>query len=311
MGISTATAEFLVKARAQGLQLGQTLTLGHQNMFISPVRLGKLLKRNALFPAGMTDDEFYRRQFSSPYMADEFFRVLGATSLTSMDMSVDESNSIAHDLNLPVADDLKERFDTLIDGGTLEHVFNFPVAIKSCMEMVRVGGTLIVSTPSNNYFGHGFYQFTSELFYRVFSPANGFEVQRLHMVENEIFPGKVAGRSIPVEYVGKQYSVPDPAKLNRRVLLASKRPAVMLVQARRVERREIFKETPQQSDYVTAWQNKPADPVPAKLEFNEKWARLKDAQLYWLPMLCRLTPLFFWRALRKRSLANREDFTPV
>jgi len=33
----------------------------------------------------------------------------------------------------------KNKYDLVFDGGTLEHVFNFPVAIKNCMEMVKVG----------------------------------------------------------------------------------------------------------------------------------------------------------------------------
>ncbi len=36
----------------------------------------------------------------------------------------------------------------MVDGGTLEHIFNVPVALKSYMEMVRVGGHLILVCPS-------------------------------------------------------------------------------------------------------------------------------------------------------------------
>ena len=77
-------------------------------------------------------------------------------------------------MNLPIGDDLKRKFSVVIDGGTLEHVFNFPVAIKNCMQMLDVGGHFFVHTMANNFMGHGFYQFSPELFYRVFSPENGF-----------------------------------------------------------------------------------------------------------------------------------------
>lgn len=53
----------------------------------------------------------------------------------------------------------------MVDGGALEHTFNVPVALTSYMEMVRVGGRLILVSPANDHFGHGFYQFSAELFY--------------------------------------------------------------------------------------------------------------------------------------------------
>src|SRR5688500_7981734 len=253
MGFHTLGVNFLLQARARGLALGNTLTLGHQAMFVSPVRLAKLLKQYGLFPAGTRDEEFYKGQFSSPYFGDALLRVLGATQITSLDFSVYEGASIAHDLNTPIGDAHKERFDTIIDGGTLEHVFNFPVAIKNCMEMLKVGGTLFIITPANNHFGHGFYQFSAELFYRVLSAENGFEVQRIHAAESEIFATTVLNCPIAVEHHGRVYSIADPAQVHDRVYLATKTPVYMLVEARRIDRKPIFQKTPQQSNYQTQW----------------------------------------------------------
>ena len=55
----------------------------------------------------------------------------------------------------------------VIDGGLLEHVFDFPTAIRNCMRMVRQGGHLILNLPVNNFPGHGFYRFSPELVFRV------------------------------------------------------------------------------------------------------------------------------------------------
>ena len=86
-----------------------------------------------------------------------------------MDASSFEGATVVHDLNLPITEALKGRFDVVCDAGTIEHVMNFPTAIRNCMEMVRVGGHLILGTPANNFFGHGFYQFSPELWFRLFS----------------------------------------------------------------------------------------------------------------------------------------------
>jgi SAM-dependent methyltransferase len=328
MGVLTTTAEFIVQARAGGASFERTLTLGRQSMFVSPVRLARLMKRYGVFPAGTPDEAFYRGLYSSPYYADGFFAALGARELSSMDFSAYEGAAIVHDLNQPIAATLREQFDAVCDIGTLEHVFNFPVAIRNCMEMVKVGGRLFVATPANNFFGHGFYQFSAELFYRVLSPANGFEVERMIARENEIFGTRLPGRTLAMELKGRPYSVSDPAQVHDRVQLDTRYPVTLFVQARRTAVRPIFESTPQQSDYVSAWDSAAAAPrasngaaapepgaAPAphppaaphqQLPFSPRWARLKDYQLHWLPLLARTLcpPIFRWKA-RERRLGRR------
>jgi 2-polyprenyl-3-methyl-5-hydroxy-6-metoxy-1,4-benzoquinol methylase len=76
--------------------------------------------------------------------------------VSSIDASDYENATYVHDLNVPIPDHLKGQFDLVDDGGTLEHVFNFPVALRNCMEMVKVGGHLLLNVPTNNFVGHGF-----------------------------------------------------------------------------------------------------------------------------------------------------------
>jgi hypothetical protein len=52
------------------------------------------------------------------------------------------------------------------------------------MRMVRVGGKLIIDTVANNYLGHGFYQFSPELFFSLLSKPNGFTVDSVLLVES-------------------------------------------------------------------------------------------------------------------------------
>jgi len=115
--------------------------------------------------------------------ADGLFRHLGAKELVSIDASGWEGATVVHDLNRPVPPDLLDRFTVVIDSGTLEHVFDFPTAIRNCMQMVRVGGHLLLMTPSNNEAGHGFYQFSPELLFRALSPAYGYSVVEMLLLE--------------------------------------------------------------------------------------------------------------------------------
>lgn len=98
----------------------------------------------------------------------------GDCLIDSCDYSDYERATVIHDLSVPVPDNLKNKYTCVIDGGTLEHVFDYLVGLKNVMDMVAIGGHLILMTPGNNWFGHGFYQFSPELFYTALSEENGF-----------------------------------------------------------------------------------------------------------------------------------------
>jgi hypothetical protein len=80
-------------------------------------------------------------------------------------------------------------FSVVYDGGTIEHVFNAVQAFKNGMEMVRVGGHFIQVNPANNFMGHGFWQFSPELIYRVFSAENGFNIRGVFLHECPVCTG--------------------------------------------------------------------------------------------------------------------------
>ena len=109
-----------------------------------------------------------------------------------------------------------------------------PVAFKNCLEMVAEGGHFIAVAPANNQFGHGFFQFSPEMFYRVFNKANGFEVEEM----------------IAVEYGPRHrwYRVADPVKTRARVTLVNSYVLNLFVRARRTRIVPIFEKIPQQSD---------------------------------------------------------------
>ena len=130
-------------------------------------------------------------------------------------------------MNEPIPHDLKFRYSVVLDGGSLEHVFNFPVAIKNCMEMLQVGGHYLGVTPANNFMGHGFYQFSPELFFSVFSEENGYELTSLIVFEDK--------------YNAKWFSVKNPQKINTRVALINDIPTYLLILAKRISEGSIFK----------------------------------------------------------------------
>jgi hypothetical protein len=107
------------------------------------------------------------------------------------------------------------------------------------MQMLAVGGKFLGFTPGNNYMGHGFYQFSPELFFRVFDRENGFEMERMILFD------PMGG--------GHWYDVRDPKRVGRRVEARGWGEIDLFVQARKIADVPVLTSAPQQSDYVVAW----------------------------------------------------------
>jgi hypothetical protein len=278
------SVRFLISARKRGADFGSVLMLGRQSLNVYQRTMEQILS-DAGISVGHFGDAAPNLAFAEP-----LFQALGATEISSMDASGFEGAQFVHDLNLPIAPDLQERFDIVYDGGTLEHVFNFPTALRNAMEMVRVGGRLFIHTCANNMCGHGFYQFSPELFFRTLSTDNGFKVER--MVLHMIGP------------YGRWYEVSDPNEIRARVELITFAPIQMLVEARRVAAVPVFATAPYQSDYSALWKESDSKPAP-----KNRGSVLQTM----LPGVARLLNvgrmgLDFYR---RQSLRNRKSFRPV
>ena len=236
MGIPTIHAKILFYSKTLGVSFDNTLMLGRQNLYTSKKDV-MAYARKFLDSDLIADKDFEESEYSEP-----LFKNLGAGLIDSMDNSTYEGATIIHDLNLPVGDRLKDKYTAIVDGGTLEHIFNFPIGVKNCMDMLQVGGHFISFVPANNECGHGFYQFSPELFYRVFCQENGFEVKLMAM-----HGGHGTSRTTDI------FLVKDPDEMNNRVELLSNNPVTIIVVAKKTEESNVFELSPQQSDYSNTW----------------------------------------------------------
>lgn len=235
MGITPNVLRFLLLAREEGTDFARTATLGRQKLELSLKEMEAVVRGEFGLAA---DPSTLRALFASGY-AEDLLKFLGAGTVESFDCSAYEGATRVHDFNLPIPAGWAGRFTAVIDGGTLEHVFNFPAAVGNALRLLAVGGRYLGVSPANNYLGHGFYQFSPELWYRVFSPENGFRVLRMFCHE---------GRE-----TRRWYSVPDPAAVRRRLTVVNSAPLLLLVQARKTEEKTLFSRPPLQSDYRELW----------------------------------------------------------
>jgi len=137
--------------------LGVTLTLGRQNdhtNWINP-------------ETAMTET------YCEPILCQLF----GATKVESVDASDYEGATYVQNLNEewePSSDLANNKYSSVLDFGTLEHVFNVPQALKSIAVSCEIGGRIIHVQTHSDFCGHGFWQFSAELFFSWYSESNGF-----------------------------------------------------------------------------------------------------------------------------------------
>jgi SAM-dependent methyltransferase len=319
MGIPEDQVVFMLQARNQGVTFTRTLTIGRQHVNVSPKRLRQLLREFGAWPPPQGSEKFLEQvgPLTTGPRFDGLAAAMGAQSVDACDLSAYEGATFLHDMNLPVSPEKCGQYDVVIDGGSLEHVFNFPVAIQNCMGLVKTGGTLFLFTPTNNYGGHGFYQFSPELFYRVLCPANGFDIVRMMVCEGATFRSSFLGQSYDYQIAGHWYAVKDPATIRKRVLLLGKNPSVLMIQARKIRHMDEWQQIPQQSDYALEWQahaNAPGKGQEIDRGPLKEWMLKKFGEAFCLETLPRilgwLDPFRLSRSRRKQSLANRECYLP-
>lgn len=243
MGFDLQILRFTMDAWREGANFERAACLGRQHLNVDRKTYAKEARRYGL-PSSEADIDMAYKDY--PY-ADGFLKALGATTPDSVDAADFEGATHIADMNRPLPDEMKSKFSVIIDGGTLEHIFDFGQSVRNVAHMLEEGGHFVSINGANNFTGHGFYQFSPELFFRTFSAENGFDVESMVLTE--------------CNDDGIWHDVVDPAVAGCRVQLVNNARTYLMMRARKIATREMFKQPPQQSDYHdAAWQeSQPSD----------------------------------------------------
>ena len=110
------------------------------------------------------------------YTTESFFN--------QFNMSIDVFDIYSHlgvekimDLNEPLPEEYKEKYDLIFDVGTLEHCFNVGQAFKNIIEMTKLGVTIFMAAPASKI-NHGFWNFCPTAYTDIFH-QNGWQVTDL------------------------------------------------------------------------------------------------------------------------------------
>lgn len=222
MGITFHEFKFL-EYITKNQKLGNVATLGRLELYMRPIDLEELSLNKYI-----KDDTY----FADRVIIEKF----GATNLVSIDNSSFEKANLIIDLNKPITDKI-DQYDTIIDFGTSEHIFDIAQCLRNISKLCKIKGNIIHSLPANNNCGHGFWQFSPELFFSIYSEENGY-------LNTEVFIFDLTDR----EYIWK-VKKQNPGE---RIELSSNVPLYIACKTTKNKNKEI---RIQQSDYVYRWNN--------------------------------------------------------
>jgi hypothetical protein len=257
LGIDYTALQAVAYAKKSGVDFSRTVLLGHQELHVTPRDVTRIFEKFLIPYAARDLDPIFESRY-----ADNLFRFLGAKEIDSVDAAEYEEASIIHDMNAPIGANLASKYTLVLDGGTLEHIFNFPTASSNVIKMTAVGGHILSLVPANNLCGHGFYQFSPELFFRVFGPAMGCRVISMFMADSA--PHRAWHR------------VTDPQLLRRRVNLHHFYATTMVMLARRDTDQVTPGFIPQQSDYEHVTWTAKSGSKPAASRLSRIKTRARD-----------------------------------
>lgn len=192
MGMTTQFLRLLAAMHARQRFTGPILTLGVQDVYATYDELLEMSQQAGLAVHPVPPDQ--RRSTSSLHLrkhskqadslahAETLFRLWGLGPYESLDASPAEGPTLVHDLNQPVPPAWHGRYGLVIDGGTLEHIFDIRTALANVVRLLRVGGSVLHFSPVSGWVNHAFYQLSPCLFYDFYE-ANGFQIQECYALD--------------------------------------------------------------------------------------------------------------------------------
>lgn len=153
MGISPFYAEAIIREHLYRPLTGTVIAIGRQTMLFTPKEaVGLFQKVGASVEADSLEVDTETSLAGRGYIQDRaFFRPLGVDNLRSLDHDAYEGADIIHDLNNPLPEHLVGIADVIIDGSTIDNVFNPAQALLNLSRMLKPGGRLISINVGSNH----------------------------------------------------------------------------------------------------------------------------------------------------------------
>jgi hypothetical protein len=217
VGLTRFFAEPIVREHVFKRIDGKVLVLGRQTTFFTPEQARKIIHQcgytpnaaasaNARYDAGTMLGGLSGNRADGRTIEDRnFFELLDIRDLHFLDQDGYEGADILCDINGPVPERYRDRYDCIIDGGIFDNIFNPAQAIINIHDMLRPGGRFITFHVVS--YTYSPYVIVPYSWYLDFFALNGYRDCRLY---NSVFfeNGTVAAYTPNLRYIAQQRSAP-------------------------------------------------------------------------------------------------------
>ncbi len=155
MGMGHIEVELLIHEHAHKPITGEVLAVGRQHISPSPDEILAMMARHGVTPV-RTDFEpdtlnTHHGEGEHPILDASLFRAMGNDTYFVADISPYEGADYIFDVCGEVPEELIGRFDFIIDGGSLDNVFDPLSMVRNMTKMLRPGGRMFIFAWSNGF----------------------------------------------------------------------------------------------------------------------------------------------------------------
>jgi hypothetical protein len=195
MGLAIPTIQLLLSKHKERRFEGPLLTLGRQAITANADEILSAFVHMGLQPEALPEKIRHQPVIRN----DQYLFGLMGLEMQAMDVSDYEGAEVLHDLNVPLPEELRGKFRTVIDGGTFEHVFDIRTAFANIVDLVEPGGRVMHLSPCNNYVNHGFWQLSPRVFYDFYTVNQFTDLQTTMIVHPRDTDSPRAWRAFPFD----------------------------------------------------------------------------------------------------------------
>lgn len=181
MGIAPGMARLLLDESIKNPFSGSILQLGRQSIYFSPMQL-----------EGWAGSHGVKLQIpahaNNPMNDVQFFRALGFDRVHSLDIKSADNSDFIHDLNQDIPRHLHGIYDLVLDGGTMEHIFDTTAVLRNIHRLLKVNGRIVHGSPCNNHRIDEGYHLFSPSFLWDFYEANGYRIDTCYLIRHPSIP---------------------------------------------------------------------------------------------------------------------------
>jgi len=248
MGLSLVDMQAMVREAQFRPFSGIVYPFGRQTMALGPQHLEVLFTSLGATPASCPQPQADTVTLQSTFLREkpvrdvDFFHLLGFDQVKAIDVSASEGAEIVLDLNGDLPDKLVGTTDLLVDGSTLDNVFDPITALRNAIKLLKPDGRIYLSNSGNYspiHAGIPYLMFTPAWFYDFFAINNFADCQ---VVTIDYRPDGAA-----VHWLEHQYVLRDRKWITPR---ASEHPTAITVFAERAPH-STWSRTPTQACYRT------------------------------------------------------------